>query len=131
MIQTEKFYLFDVGLTNYLSHRQVRLGSSEFGKSFEHFILMELKAYQAYRSPEVPITFWRTSTGQEVDFIVGEKDLAIEIKGSSRVHEGDLRTLAALDEDGPVKKENPGLPREGTANRAPKHPHRSMDSVFK
>ncbi len=104
MIITEKFYLFDVGVANYLSRRQPRMGSPEFGKAFEHYILMELKAYQAYRNPDMPIAFWRTSTGREVDFIVGEKELAIEIKGSSRVHEGDIRSLQALIEDGPVKK---------------------------
>lgn len=104
MITTEKFYLFDVGVANYLARRQPLLGSPEFGKAFEHYILMELKAYQAYRNPDMPITFWRTSTGREVDFILGEKELAIEIKGSSRVHEGDIRSLQALIEDGPIKK---------------------------
>jgi uncharacterized protein len=104
MIITEKCYLFDVGVANYLARRQPGIGSSEFGKAFEHYILMELKAYQAYRNPDMPITFWRTSTGREVDFIIGDKELAIEVKGSSRVHEGDIKSLKALLEDGPVKK---------------------------
>jgi predicted AAA+ superfamily ATPase len=104
MITTEKFYLFDVGVANYLAKRQPKIGSQEFGKAFEHYILMELKAYQAYRNPDMPITFWRTSTGREVDFIWGDKRLAIEIKGSSRIHEGDIGGLQALLEDGPVKK---------------------------
>lgn len=104
MISTEKFYLFYVGVANYLSRRQPLIGSFEFGKAFEHYILMELRAYQVYRNPDMPITFWRTSTGREVDFILGDKELAIEVKGSSRVHEGDIRSLQALIEDGPVKK---------------------------
>ena len=104
MILTEKFYLFDVGVANYLARRRSLLGSAEFGKSFEHYILMELRAYQAYKNPDLPISFWRTSTGQEVDFIVGEKDLAVEIKGAKRVHEGDVQSLLALKDDGPVKK---------------------------
>lgn len=104
MIITEKFYLFDVGVANYLARRKPKIGTPEFGKAFEHFILMELKAYQAYRNPELPIAFWRTSTGREVDFILGEKDLAIEIKASARIHENDIRSLQALLEDGPVKK---------------------------
>lgn len=103
MIQTEKFYLFDVGVANFLTGRQPRIGTPEFGKSFEHYLLMELKAYQAYRQPELPIHFWRTSTGYEVDFLLGDKEVALEIKGSSRVHEGDLRSLTALREDGLVK----------------------------
>jgi len=104
MITTEKFYLFDVGVTNYLARRNARIGSPEFGKMFEQYILMELKAYQAYKNPELPITFWRTATGREVDFIVGDKEIAIEVKGSSRVHEGDIGHMLALIEDGPVKQ---------------------------
>ena len=104
MITTEKFYFFDVGVANYLARRRPLLGSAEFGKSFEHYLLMELRAYQAYRNPDLLISYWRTSSGQEVDFLLGEKDLAIEIKGAERVHEGDLRSLNALLDDGPVKK---------------------------
>ncbi|MBK8871270.1 MAG: ATP-binding protein [Elusimicrobia bacterium] len=104
MILTEKFYLFDVGVTNYLARRRPLLGSAEFGKSFEQFILMEIMAYKAYRSPDLPISFWRASTGQEVDFILGDKEVAIEVKGGARVHSGDLTHLVALSEDGPVKK---------------------------
>jgi len=102
MILTEKIYLFDVGVTNYLARRKPQAGSREFGKSFEQYILMELKAYQAHRNPDMPVTFWRTSTGREVDFILGDRNLAVEIKGSSRVHAGDARSLQALLEDGPV-----------------------------
>lgn len=104
MTETDKFYIFDVGVTNYLAKREPKMGTPDFGKSFEQYILMELMAYRAYRSPELDIRFWRTSTGQEVDFILGEKDVAVEIKGSSRVHEGDLRGLRKLCEDGPVKR---------------------------
>lgn len=104
MILTEKFYLFDVGVSNYLMNRRPKIGSPEFGKSFEHYLLMELRAYQAYADPEMEITYWRTSMGQEVDFILGDKRLAIEIKASPRVHEGDLRPFQALLDDGPVKK---------------------------
>ncbi|MEW6186169.1 MAG: DUF4143 domain-containing protein [Thermodesulfobacteriota bacterium] len=104
MIATEKFYFFDVGVANYLARRQPKIGSPEFGKAFEHYILMELKAYQAYRNPEMTITFWRTSTGREVDFILDDKALALEVKGTSRIHEGDCGSLMALLDDGPVKK---------------------------
>lgn len=104
MIETEKFYFFDVGVANYLARRAPKIGSFEFGKAFEHYILMELMVYQAYRKPEMEITFWKTSTNQEVDFLINDKETAIEIKGSSRVHDGDLKGLKALSEDGPVKR---------------------------
>jgi len=103
MIETEKFYLFDVGVANYLGRRTPREGTPEFGKALEHYILMELKAYQAYRNPELEIRYWRTSTGMEVDFVLGEMEVALEIKGARRVHEGDLRGLSALIAEHKVK----------------------------
>jgi len=104
LIETEKFYLFDVGITNYLCRRQPKPGTPEFGKSFEQYILMELKAYQAYKNPELDICFWRTASGFEVDFLLADKALAVEVKASPRVHEGHTKGLLALAEDGPVKK---------------------------
>jgi predicted AAA+ superfamily ATPase len=104
LIETEKFYLFDVGVCNYLARRTPRYGTPEFGKSFEHFILMELIAYKAYVSPESEIRFWRTATQQEVDFIINDKELAVEIKSSARSDLSDCRHLTALSEDGPVKQ---------------------------
>jgi predicted AAA+ superfamily ATPase len=99
LIETEKFYLFDVGVTNHLARRRPRIGSSEFGKSFEHFALMELVAYRAYASRDMEIRFWRTAHGQEVDFVIDDMALAIEVKGSVRVHEGDTRGLRTLAEE--------------------------------
>jgi len=104
LIQTEKFYLFDVGVTNYLMRRTPHVGTPEFGKSFEHYLFMELLAYRAYRAPELDIRYWRTSTGQEVDFLLNDRAVAIEVKASARVHEAELKSLTALGEDGSVKK---------------------------
>ena len=104
LIETEKFYLFDVGLSNYLAGRKSTLGTSEFGKSFEHYILLELMAYKAYKNPELPISYWRTSTGMEVDFILGQMEVAIEIKSSQKVHDVDTKSLVALQEENTLKK---------------------------
>ena len=41
---------------------------------------MELKAYQAYRNPELDIRYWRTSTGYEIDFILGDISEIIRVK---------------------------------------------------
>jgi predicted AAA+ superfamily ATPase len=104
LIETEKFYLFDVGVTNYLARRKPKPGTPEFGHSFEQFILMELKAYQAYRNPELDIRYWRTSTGFEVDFILDEMAAAIEVKASNKIHQTHLRGLKALMEEHAVKR---------------------------
>jgi predicted AAA+ superfamily ATPase len=65
---------------------------------------MELKAYQAYRSPEMEIFFWRTSTGLEVDFILGDMNVALEVKGTARVSPRDAAPLKALMAEHKVKK---------------------------
>ena len=104
MVETEKFYLFDVGVCNYLARRAPAYGTPEFGKSFEHFILMELLAYRAYRSPDAEVRFWRTSNQQEVDFIINDKEMALEIKASPRTDLADCRHLTTLREDGPIKQ---------------------------
>lgn len=98
LIETEKFYLFDVGVANYLAKRKPQLGTPEFGMAFEHYILMELKAYQAYINPELDLFFWRTSTGNEVDFIIGDMEVAVEIKSSARVDSTHAKGLRALME---------------------------------
>jgi uncharacterized protein len=104
LILTEKFYLFDVGVANFLARRRPLPGSAEFGKAFEHLIFMELKAYQTYRQPDMDLRYWRTASGYEVDFVLGDLDLAVEVKGGERVHDGDLTGLRALAEERIVKR---------------------------
>ena len=104
LIETEKFYLFDVGVTNYLSRRAPKIGTSEFGKSFEHLILMELKAYQAYKNPELDIYYWRTTTGYEIDFILDNMKVAIEVKASSKINDKHIKGMRALMEEHTVQK---------------------------
>ncbi|HEU5281559.1 MAG TPA: ATP-binding protein [Gammaproteobacteria bacterium] len=104
MVESEKFYLFDVGLANYLARQQPKIGSPAFGKSFEHYIFMELKAYQAYRNPELPLSYWRTSGGAEVDFILGDMECAIEVKTSTRIDHHAAKSLKTLQEDHRLKR---------------------------
>ncbi|GJL57063.1 MAG: ATPase [Nitrospirales bacterium] len=92
--KASKFYLFDVGVAGNIIKRRVREERGEaFGKAFEHFILMELTAHRSYHDLEHPIQFWRTSTGLEVDFILGDGEIAIEVKGTNRVDSRELRPL--------------------------------------
>lgn len=97
---TPKFYLFDVGLANYLANQQVNeLKGNVAGKAFEHYILMELIAYRGLKECNFDITFWRTKTGLEVDFILGKGKVAIEIKIASNVHLSELKGLIAFQEE--------------------------------
>jgi uncharacterized protein len=104
LVESEKFYLFDIGVSNYLARRKPRLGTPEFGKAFEHFIMMELKAYQAYKDPECRLHYWRTSTGLEVDFILGEMEVALEVKTSKRIDNIHTKNLRALADNHQLKR---------------------------
>jgi predicted AAA+ superfamily ATPase len=90
-----KFYLFDVGVAGALTKRRISAARGEqFGKAFEHFILMEMVAHSAYSGLNYDIHFWRTKSGLEVDFILGDGEVAVEVKGTSRLEQRELRPLA-------------------------------------
>ncbi|MCY4154304.1 MAG: AAA family ATPase [Gammaproteobacteria bacterium] len=95
--KASKFYLFDVGIAGHLGKRRLTEARGEqFGKALEHFIFMELNAHRAYRELHYEINFWRTKSGQEVDFILGGGEVAIEVKGSSRINNSDLKSMQAF-----------------------------------
>jgi predicted AAA+ superfamily ATPase len=97
---TPKFYLFDVGVTNYLQHRKINLlRGDEAGQSFEHFIFMELIAFFGLNEMDVPIHYWRSKSGLEVDFIFNHGEVAIEVKISNAPDISDLKGLRAYCED--------------------------------
>ena len=98
LLQTDKFYLFDVGLANFLCRRKPSKGTPEFGKSFEHIVWMEIQAWKAYRQRDLELSYWRTTSGFEVDFVFNDREVAVEVK-SGRVHETDLKGLTALADD--------------------------------
>jgi len=92
-----KFYLFDVGVAGIITKRKILEERGEsFGKAFEHFIFMELVAYSSYKDLDFEVNFWRTKSGLEVDFVLGRGEVALEIKGTSRVDQRDLRSLMAF-----------------------------------
>lgn len=100
LIETAKFYLFDVGVANHLAGiNQLVPGTDVYGRAYEHLVLEEVRAYLSYREKDYPLTFWRTSTGYEVDLIIGDLDCAVEFKVKSRVNSNDLKGLRALKEE--------------------------------
>ena len=101
-----KYYVFDVGLAGWLTRRHLEEEKgAEFGKAFEHFLLMEMIAYRSYSGGrDFGINFWRTKTGMEVDFILGQGEVAVEIKGASRVDKNDLTGLEAFMETNSPKR---------------------------
>lgn len=98
--RTPKFYLFDTGVAGVITKRIIQEERGElFGKAFEHFILMEIVAYRSYLSLDFEIGYWRTKTGLEVDFILGDGEIAIEVKGSNRVDSKDLTGIRTFQEE--------------------------------
>ncbi len=92
--KASKYYMFDVGVAGYLTKRHLtEQRGAEFGKAFEHFLLMEIVAHRSYAGKDFAINFWRTKSGLEVDFVLGMGEVAIEIKGSGRIDRKDMNGL--------------------------------------
>lgn len=95
-----KFYLFDVGVAGIITKRNlVEEKGEEFGKAFEHFIFMEINAYKSYKDLDYEINYWRTKSGIEIDFVLGRGEIAIEVKGKSRIEKKDLRPMTVFNEE--------------------------------
>jgi predicted AAA+ superfamily ATPase len=97
ILKASKFYLFDVGVAGNIMKRQIKEEKGEwFGQAFEHFIFMEILAHCSYSELDYDICFWRTKSGLEVDFILGNGEVAVEVKGTSRVDTRDFNALLAF-----------------------------------
>ena len=97
LIRAPKFYMFDIGVVANLTKRHfVEQGSELFGKAFEHFIYMELLAHSKYSEKFYDISYWRTASQFEVDFILGEHKVAIEVKSSNLVNQNHLKGMKAF-----------------------------------
>lgn len=100
VIEAPRFYYFDVGLVNELAKRGKLIpGSAEFGLAFEHFIFMELRAHSSYLGNDYPISYWRTASGLEIDFVLGDNDIAIDVKSSENPTSDHLKGLRAFAEE--------------------------------
>ena len=104
LVAHDKFFYFDAGV-----YRSIRpkgpLDSPEEieGMALEGLIAQHLRAWASYRNVPTELSYWRTKSGSEVDFVVYGDDVfvAIEVKRSRNVHHADLRALKAFKEDYP------------------------------
>jgi predicted AAA+ superfamily ATPase len=104
-ISKSKLFVFDVGVANQLADRtNVTFKSDNFGKSFEHFLIQETRAYLGYNLKDELMMYWRTQSGNfEVDLILGQK-VAIEFKSSDQFQPKMLKGLIALKEEGIISR---------------------------
>lgn len=96
LIKSSKLYWSDTGLALYLSGE-----SNPRGAHLENLILGDLLVWKGQQVEVVEISYWRTTTGDEVDFIVEspQRVLPVEVKASARLRRGDSRGVQTfLDE---------------------------------
>ncbi|MEQ8763648.1 MAG: ATP-binding protein [Planctomycetota bacterium] len=105
LVAHPKFFFFDVGV-----YRAIRpagplesIGEVE-GPALETLVLQQLRALNDVLHLGYAISYWRTPSGTEVDFVLcGKRGLkAIEVKRSDRLRPRDLTGLRAFQEDYPV-----------------------------
>jgi len=103
-----KFYFFDLGVANALLGRfSLIQGSPEYGKAFEHLIWRELRSFIGYQRSLVELTYWRSLSKLEVDFVISEPGkkvphCAIEVKAKKEVSSKDFKGLKAFAEEYPL-----------------------------
>jgi predicted AAA+ superfamily ATPase len=101
-LASSKYYFFDVGVVGSLQGREFRPGTPEFGEAFETFLMHELVSHRDYVSGET-LSYWRSTSGFEVDFIIGDHT-AVEVKAKENVSPQDLKSLRALAEEKKLKR---------------------------
>ncbi|HAZ14963.1 MAG: hypothetical protein A2X86_21535 [Bdellovibrionales bacterium GWA2_49_15] len=103
-IQTPKIYLFDNGIAHALQGRKsLAPGNPEYGDAFESWMHHELRTWVDLRGAVDELTYWRSTSGFEVDFILND-EIAIEVKAKKIIAERDLRSLRAIAEEAPMRR---------------------------
>lgn len=101
LVKNPKIYFIDTGLLCFLTGittaRQV-FKSSQSGQLFETVVVTEIIKF-LYSKGKLPrIYYWRTSNGQEVDFIIeyGDRIIPLEVKIASHVNTGMVKDLISF-----------------------------------
>ena len=98
-----QFYFFDTGIVHILIGTRLLAPQSElYGRCFRQFIACELRAYLHYKNIPHPLQFWRSSSGEIIDFIIGDQ-LSIQVidPGSppTTIGQGPWRHRLVISED--------------------------------
>jgi predicted AAA+ superfamily ATPase len=96
IIKTAKVYWADTGLALHLAG----LGEPS-GCHLENLVLSDLLAWRDARLDRPEVLYWRTATGEEVDFVIeaGSMLLPIEVKATARPRVGDAKHLRTFREE--------------------------------
>ena len=107
LLTTPRFFFFDLGVRNAAAELPLTGGvtSNEGGPLLEHWVGQELIARASYLGTSHRISFWRTSTGVEVDFVWEgpNEDVPIEVKWTERPRPEDARHLEKFLDEHPLR----------------------------
>jgi uncharacterized protein len=107
LIAHPKFYYFDAGVFQAIRPRGPLDATEQIhGAALETLFLQQVRALNDYRDLGYRLHYWRTATGDEVDFVLyGERGLrAFEVKMAQTIRPDDLRGLLRFREDFPQAK---------------------------
>jgi predicted AAA+ superfamily ATPase len=104
LIAHSKFYFFDAGVYRILRPQGILDSSQEIeGLALEGLVAQHLRNWVSSQPEPHSLSFWRTQTQLEVDFIIyGPRGFwAIEVKRSPHLGPDDVKALAAFKEEYP------------------------------
>lgn len=104
MASHPKFYFFDAGVfRSFRPTGPLDRPEEIAGTALEGLVAQHLIAWNSYRGSKNALSYWRTRSGNEVDFVLYGKEVfwAIEVKNSTRVEESDLQSLRSFKADYP------------------------------
>ena len=96
LLKSPKLYWGDVGLAMHLA------GLNEpAGAHLENLLLIDLLVWRSDRLSNTEILYWRTTTGEEVDFVIETdgKVIPIEVKSASKLKVKDAANLIAFQKE--------------------------------
>ena len=96
LIKSPKLYWSDTGLALHLAQQ-----SAPTGPHLENIVLTDLLAWRETDAARPAILYWRTSTGEEVDFVIERegKLLPIEVKATENPGYNDTKGLRSFLEE--------------------------------
>ncbi len=99
LIKTPKLYWNDPALALHLAHSGT--DGEPGGAHFENLVLCDLLVWRDTRAPRAAVTYWRTASGHEVDFVLerNRRLVGVEVKAGANPALKDVVGMQAfLDE---------------------------------
>lgn len=107
VLQSPKFYYFDVAIPNHLLRRTpIQPGTDVYGHTLEHLVIQELRAFLSYNyGDDKRLSYWHTLDNKyEVDAVIGDAEVGIEVKSSNKITSHDTKGLKVFGEEFPQSK---------------------------